>query len=353
MKLLKNTLSFIIVILILLSLCCTAQVRAFANQNFHIGNRSAANVAVLIYSFDDFFSSQIKQNLEDIEKENKDKVHFTFYDGKNNIAIQNETLDSVIRSNVDLIIGSLVNSNEDNVENIIFKAKQKNVPLILLTISPEVVSKVSKYYDKVSFISSDFKQQGIYQGKLLVDLWNTNKSTIDKNGDNRLQYVLLQGKVNNPIAIDRTKYVISSINDSGINTEQLALVNADWSEELAQSSIESLFLRYNDSIEAIIANNDSMAIGAVKALQKYGYNKGDKSKNIAVVSIDGIPEAKDLIDKGFMTGTIIHDPKIFAEQLYTIGMNLIKNLSPIENTDNKLVDGIIIIPFPYEAYIKK
>lgn len=353
MKLLMNTLSFIIVILVLLTLCCTDQVHAFANQNFDTGNRSAANVAVLLYSFDDFYFSQVKQNLEDIEKENKDKVHFTFYDGKNNISIQNETLDSVIKSDVDLIIASLVNSNEDNVENIIFKAKQKNVPLILSTISPEVVSKVSKYYDKVAFVSFDFKQQGIYQGKILMDLWNTNKSTIDKNGDNRLQYVLLQGKLNNPIAINRTKYVISSINDSGISTEQLALVNADWSEALAESSIESLFLKYNGRIEAIIANNDYMAIGAVKALQKYGYNKGDKSKNIAVVGIDGIPEAKDLIDKGFMAGTIVLDPKIYSEQLFTVGMNLIQNLSPTENTNYKLVDGIIMTPFSNEIYIKK
>ena len=51
-----------------------------------------------------------------------------------------------------------------------------------------------------------------------------------------------------------------------------------------------------------------MAIGAVEALQAYGYNKGDKSKNIIVVGIDGLPEAKDLIDKGIMTGTIIQDP---------------------------------------------
>ena len=51
-----------------------------------------------------------------------------------------------------------------------------------------------------------------------------------------------------------------------------------------------------------------MAIGAIEALQKYGYNKGDKSKYIPVVGIDGIPEAKDLINKGFMTGTVIQDP---------------------------------------------
>ena len=39
-----------------------------------------------------------------------------------------------------------------------------------------------------------------------------------------------------------------------------------------------MFLTYGDKIEVIIANSDSMAIGSVKALQKYGYNKNDTFK---------------------------------------------------------------------------
>ena len=57
-----------------------------------------------------------------------------------------------------------------------------------------------------------------------------------------------------------------------------------------------------NKIEVIIANNDSMAIGAIQALQEYGYNKGDKTKIIPVVGVDAIPEAQDLIKKGIMTG---------------------------------------------------
>ncbi|NRZ19486.1 ABC-type sugar transport system substrate-binding protein [Clostridium beijerinckii] len=160
-------------------------------------------------------------------------------------------------------------------------------------------------------------------------------------------------KLKNPVTIDRTKYAISTISNSGINIEQLALVNANWLKTLSKDSIESLFLRYDGKIEAIISNNDDMAIGAVEALQKYGYNKGEKSKNIAVVGIDGIPEAKSLIDKGFMTGTVIQDPKVLAEVFYNVGMNLVNNLSPTENTNYNVVDGEIIVPFPYEEYIKK
>ena len=174
---------------------------------------------------------------------------------------------------------------------------------------------------------------------------------IDKNRDNILQYVLLQGPTNDPQVVDRSKYAISTINDSGIKTQELIAVNAGWYKDLAKSSIESLFLKYSGQIEAIISNNDAMAIGAIEALQKYGYNTGDKSKNIAVVGIDGLQEAIDLIDKGSMSGTVIQDSNALAEVLYTVGMNLYNNLNPTENTNYEIVNGEIIIPFLYDALI--
>lgn len=146
---------------------------------------------------------------------------------------------------------------------------------------------------------------------------------------------MLDGKANNPIAIDR---------------KNSAIVNVNWLKELAKDSMDSLLLQYNGKIEAIIANNDAMAIGAIEALQKYGYNKGDKSKNIAVVGIDGSPEAIELINKGFITGTVINDPKIISEALYNIGMNMINNINPIENTNYKLSDSEIIIPTGFKEY---
>ncbi|WP_242952616.1 galactose ABC transporter substrate-binding protein, partial [Clostridium beijerinckii] len=284
--------------------------------------------------------------------DNSDKIKFTFFDGKNNIAFQNETIDSISKNDFDLILANLADTSENFVEDIIFNVRSKNLPIVFLDIDPKVVSKVSKYYDKAAFILANSDLAGTVQGKILVNLWNSNKSSLDKNNDNTLQYVLLHGQAKDPVTIDRTKYAISTISNSGINTEQLALVNANWLKSLSKDSIGSLFLRYDGRIEAIISNNDAMAIGAVEALQKYGYNKGEKSKNIAIVGIDGLPEAKSLIDKGFMAGTVIQDPKVLAEVFYNVGMNLVNNLSVTENTNYNVVDGEIIVPFPYEEYIK-
>ena len=119
-----------------------------------------------------------------------------------------------------------------------------------------------------------------------------------------MQYVMLQGPANNPETIARTKYSIQALNEAGIKTQQLSSVACNWDEECAKTAIESIFLTLGDKIEAIISNNDAMAIGAIKALQKYGYNKGDNSKYIPVVGVDALPEAKELINQGVMTGTV-------------------------------------------------
>lgn len=352
MKIFKKTIALVIVLLMNVVLTCT-QINSFASTDLNIKYRKIANVAVLLYNFADPFTLQIKQSLEDLEKENKDKVKFAFYDGKNNIALQTEELDLILQNAPDLIIDNLVDIDEPIVEDVINRVKVKNIPLILIDIPSQIVSKVSKYYDKVAFLSPNSKVAGIIQGKILVDLWNANKNALDKNNDNILQYVLLQGEPDSPTTIERSKYSISTINNSGIKTQQLASVSSDWSKDLAKSAIESIFLKYDGKIEAIISNNDAMAIGAIEALQKYGYNKGDTTPNIAVVGVDALPDSKNLINTGIMTGTVVQNPRTLAETYYNVGMNLVNNLNPTENTNYKIVDKEIIIPFFYEEYVKK
>ena len=315
--------------------------------------RGPIRVSVLLSNVDNLYLSSIQKALEDIQRENIDKVQFTFYDANDNRAIQETTINNVIQGrNVDFLLVNLVNKGADSVRNIINKAKQYEIPVIFFnSVQPDTID-IIKSYNKAFVVSRDEIQSGDLEGKLIVNAWNTDKISIDKNKDGILQYVMLQVSNNSIVGVTRTKYSISAINDSGIRTQELALVNANFNKELAKEDIKSLFLRYGDKIEAIIANNDSMAIGAIEALQTYGYNKGDKSKNIIVVGIDRTQEAKDLINKGFMTGTVGHEPSALAETLYTIGMNLFSSKNPLEGTNYKIEDNGIEVRIPSEEYKK-
>ena len=349
-KILKEVLIlFMVTAILTTTLIGSAQTNASIRSN--ITREQPVKVAVLLYKSDDVYISNISKSLEDIQKANQGKVDFTFFDAKGNQATQNEIIDSVLRDDFNLILANFVDINASEVESFIDNANKKNIPVILFPIAPSIIDFI-KFDTKAVVIATDIEQSGILQGTILVDAWNTNKEAIDKNKDNILQYVMLTGPSNDTSAIARTKYSVSTINSAGIKTEELASQVSNWDKQLAQSAIESLFLRYAGKIEAILANSDPMAIGAVEALQKYGYNTGDKTKTIPVVGIDGIPEAKDLIKKGFMAGTVVQKPSDMAQAIYSVGMNLADNKAPLDGTDYKFDETGVVIKIPYYEYIK-
>ena len=73
---------------------------------------------------------------------------------------------------------------------------------------------------------------------------------------------------------------------------------------------------------------------------------------IAVVGVDAIQEARDLINKGFMTGTVVQDAAAMAEALYITGMNLAVGKIATYGTDYKFDSTGVSIRIPYSEYIK-
>ena len=100
----------------------------------------------------------------------------------------------------------------------------------------------------------------------------------------------------------------------------------------------------------IIANDDTMAIGAIKALQESGYNKGYKSKTIPIVGVDVIPMAKEFIERQYMLGSVYQDARGYAEAMYTCGLNMIEGKSPIEGTQYTLDNTLVSIRLPHKGY---
>ncbi|MBW6411197.1 galactose ABC transporter substrate-binding protein [Clostridium weizhouense] len=349
MRCLKNLLIFIMVLITTMFLPIEINKNnTYANSNFI--KKAPIKIGVFLHDFNEYLTL-VKQNLEDIQKENPDKVEFTFFDAKENQSIQNESIDKALIEDYDVLIVNLHTIKLNEVENILNKIIKKDIPLIVFNEpDKDLINFVGRYG---VFIATLGEESGILEGQILADEWNNHKEIIDKNKDNILQYIMLKGRIGNPLVDQRTKFAISTLNEAGIKTEELTSFNGEWSKDLAREAIESMFLKYGNRIEAIISNNDAMAIGAIEALQKYGYNKGNKSMTIPVVGIDGIPEAIELVNKGYMTGTVIQDPRANAEALYKVGMNLAYKKPPLENTDYKFDDTGNVIRLPYKEYKKQ
>jgi len=351
MKIFKNIVSLIMITIIMtVTLINNTQISVYATPN--VSSNKPVKVGVFISTFNDPYLSLVKQNLEDVQKENENKVEFIFYNANGNQSIQNESLDTALKDNFDLFVVVLANAAVKSIEGIFNKISEKNIPLIVYLDPNTDLINLVKSNSNALIIGTDLQQSGVLEGKIIADAWNTNKKNIDKNKDNILQYIMLHGETYNPTAMARTKYSIETINAAGIKTEQLALIYCNWDRECARVNTESLLLKYGNKIEAIIANNDSMAIGAIEALQKQGYYKGDKSTYIPVVGVDAIPEARELIKEGFITGTVLQDPRAAAEAIYKVGMNMIYKKYPLEDTNYKFDYTGVVIRLPYFDYIQ-
>ena len=70
------------------------------------------------------------------------------------------------------------------------------------------------------------------------------------------------------------------------------------------NTVAAGMMRENPDLKALLAGNDSMALGAVAAIEAAGRIVGE---DIYVLGVDALEEAVQLIKSGEMTGTVLND----------------------------------------------
>ena len=297
---------------------------------------------VCIYKYDDTYISTVRQALEQLADGN---VELLLNDGKGDQGTQNDQVDLLIEKGVDVLLVNMVDAGA--AQNVVDKAQKADIPVIFFNREPS--TDVIKSYDKARFVGTNAKDAGIIQGEIAVELWGDG-STYDTNGDGVMQYVMLKGEPDNPEAVARTEYAISTIKDAGIEVEELGLQVCNWDTGLAQNAMEAWLSRFGDDIEMVIANNDGMAQGAISALQAVGKNKGEGTPTVPVLGVDATDAAKDLISKGYMAGTVLQDADGMANCIYSLALNAAQGNDFLEGTDYEYDDTGVAVRIPYQAY---
>ena len=337
----KNFISIFLTILFIFTIFCPKKSNAKPSEPI--------NVAVFEYLSSDGFITEVHKSLESIENSNTDKVKFTFYDGANSQNTQNEQVTTYLNNvDSDLILLNMVDPN--TIGNIMPLIKNHNIPVIVYNREPISLNEIISYR-RALYIGTEAKESGILQGKIFVDDWNMSKKTIDRNDDDIVQYIMFIGNPLNLEAIERTAYSTATIQSAGINVDTVANVYCSWDRSCARESMKAKLLQYGDKIEAVIANNDEMAIGAIEALQSFGYNKENSKKIMPVIGVDAIPEARELISKGLMTGTVVQNPEKLATALYSVGLNMVNGNPPLQDTEYTFDSSGVAIRIPYEGVI--
>jgi D-allose transport system substrate-binding protein len=86
------------------------------------------------------------------------------------------------------------------------------------------------------------------------------------------------------------------------NVELVASQPADW-DRMRALDVATNTLQRTPDLAAFYCCNDTMALGAVQAVQNLG-----KAGKVIVVGTDGIPEAIQMIQAGRLTATVAQDP---------------------------------------------
>ena len=182
----------------------------------------------------------------------------------------------------------------------------EDLPIVLLNRQPS--EEDMNKYDKAWYVGARAEESGTMSGEIILDYFKAHPEA-DKNGDGKIQYVMLQGEPGHQDATLRSEYCLKAITDDGtFGLEELGKDTAMWDKVKATDLMKTFISASGiENIEAVFANNDDMALGAIEALKAEGYNTGDETKYIPVVGVDATAPALESMSKGELLGTVLND----------------------------------------------
>lgn len=310
---------------------------------------SDLRVGVFYYNYADAYISTVRTAM-DAELEELG-VEYQNFDAQTNQATQTDQINTAITDGYNLLVVNVVeNASPDAAQNVVDAAKQQNIPVIFFNRDFDV-SVLESYAENCAFVGTDPAEAGHMQGQAIGEYLVANYDTVDLNGDGTISYVMFKGQEGNPEAEYRTQYGVEDANavleeagkpamafyDPSNTQKYLVDQTGAWSAQAATDYMNTILGQYNDGnnnmVELVIANNDSMAEGAISALQSVGYNVEGGDKSIPVYGVDALASAVEKIDAGIMTGSVKQDGEAMAATIATLVGNIQSGAALMDNTD--------------------
>ncbi|WP_297428453.1 galactose ABC transporter substrate-binding protein [Clostridium sp.] len=290
-----------------------------ANVNAISSNVKEIKIGVTLYKQDDAFISMITKNLEDIAKEKesqgKYKIVVNIVDAKGSLINQSDQVDKFVSQKYDIICVNLVDRTA--AATIIDKARSADIPIVFFNREP--VEEDMQRWNKLYYVGGQAEQSGEMEANIIVNAYKKDQRSVDKNGDGKIQYVMLEGEQGHQDALIRSEYCIKTITQNGIELEKLADDTANWQNAQATTKMTQWIKNYGDKIEVVLSNNDDMALGAIQALENANI---PVDRRPLVVGVDGLPKALEAVKNGSMAGTIINDSKKQANAIFNLAYTL-------------------------------
>ncbi|MDO4323453.1 MAG: galactose ABC transporter substrate-binding protein [Lachnospiraceae bacterium] len=310
---------------------------------------ASLKIGISVYDQYDTFVSEVISHLKSYAKEKEQEWNITItlevQDAHNVQLTQNDQMDDFIKRGFDIACINLVDRTD--ASSIIEKAKTANVPVIFF--NRELVKEDLQRWDQLYYVGADAFESGILQGEILAEACGKDFSSIDRNGDGIIQYVMLEGEAGHQDSIVRTLYVINTIKEKGYQVEKLGDEIANWNRAQAETKMNQFLKSFGDEIEVVLTNNDDMALGAIDSLKKFrGSQKQAKAEGSpwpAVIGIDGTKVGLEALQNRELLGTVLNDAKGQGEGMLELARSVVMGTELPE--DIELLDGKYI-RLPYQ-----
>ncbi len=294
------------------------------------------------YNQNDNFISQISAELKAQAREAGVTLHE--FNAMDDLLVQNESIaTAAAKGKQPMAINPVDTGGAQGVADIV----QKNGnPVIFFNRVP--AAEVLASLDKAYYVGSESERSGTLQGELLAS-WLAKNPQADRNGDGVIALALIKGQSNHQDTAIRTSAALQALQQSGIKTRVVFSQSGNWSYSSGHALMNAALTAQGATpIEAVLCNNDALALGAAAALQEQGFNlpQGSADKFIALLGIDGIAEARQAVQDGVMLGTVVQDAQTQGKIIFTLAQLLADGKEiPLEIAGVKQQDKSFYVPF--------
>lgn len=241
-------------------------------------------IGIAMAEFDDNFPTLLREAMSKEAREQGWKP--VFADGHSDQQRQNEEVASLIANDhVDAIVILPVDATATATMTKTIRVAK--VPLVYVNRKPS-----EPIGEGMAYVGS----QDILAGRMQADY-------VAQQLGGKGEVALMVGQLSTEAAVLRTrgfKEVLAHYPGMHLAIEQVG----DWSREKGMAMTAD-WLKQDKKLDAIVANNDEMAIGAIIALHKAGRAPG----SMFIMGIDATPDALAQMDRGAMKATVYQDAK--------------------------------------------
>lgn len=280
------------------------------------GTAHAQSIGVTVARFDSTFLTLVRDGMDAKARELGDGVRLQVEDAANDATRQLDQVQNFIASGVDAIV--VVAVDGEGTPMMTKAATDAGIPIVYVNHPPADADSLP---ETAAFIGSDEKQSGTLETQEVCRLL----------GGKGRAFVLM-GPLNNRSALDRTqdvKDVLATPDCSGISIIDTQVANWD---RLEAVDVMTNWLSSGEPFDAVIANNDEMAIGAIQALQGVGADFG----KIVVAGVDATPDGLAAMARGELDVTVFQDAK---------GQGAAGIVAAVDLANGKPIEQNIWIPF--------